>query len=70
MSVHEYSRLRCLVLRYRLPGFIDHSQSSFNLGMGISTSAFNAQGVPKCVPAFKLLLHAPVLKHTGHRYLL
>ena len=39
-----------------------HSQSSFNLGMGVSTSAFNVQGVPKCVPAFKLLYPAPVLQ--------
>ena len=60
MSVSIASRLWCLVLTYRLPGFIDHSQSSFNLGMGVSTSAFNVQGVPKCVPAFKLLSHPPV----------
>ena len=40
---------------------VAEGRSRLILGWGGSSLAFNVQGVPKCVPAFKLLSHAPVI---------
>ena len=60
-SVSEYSRLRCLAgVKSGFPGSLIILNLRLILGWGESTLAFNSQGVPKCVPAFKLLYDPPV----------
>ena len=56
MSVSIASRLcGAWCVKIGFPGSLIILNLRLILGWGRSTPAFNLQGVPKCVPAFKLL---------------